>query len=62
MNTPDKQREILAHAEKLRGESQVLKPRWSGRGLWADLNITLTAEDLEENQREMWKSFPRDDI
>jgi len=60
--SPEKQREILAHAEKLRVDSQVLKPRWSGKGLWADLNITLTAEDLDENQREMWKSFPRDDI
>ena len=62
MNAPDKQREILAHAEKLRVESLGLKPRWNGKGLWADLNITLTAGDLEENQREKWKSFPRGDI
>ena len=59
---PDKQREILAHAEKLRSESKLSKPRWSGKGLWAHLNITLTAEEIEENQREMWKNFPRDDI
>ena len=59
---PEKQKEILAHAEKLRGESKIAKPRWSGKGLWADLNITLTAAELEENQREMWKNFPRDDI
>jgi len=26
------------------------------------LNITLTAEEIEENQREMWRNFPRDDI
>ena len=58
----EKQRKILAHAEKLRADSQKLKPRWSGKGLWADLNITLTAEELEENQHEMWKNFPRDDI
>ena len=62
MDTPDNQRKILAHAEELRVDSPVLKPRWSGKGLWADLNITLTAEELEENQREMWKTFPRDDI
>jgi len=62
MDYPENQRKILAHAEKLRGESPVLKSRWSGKGLWADLNITLTAGELEENQREMWKSFPRDDI
>ena len=56
------EQENLEHAEKLRVERQVLKPRWNGKGLWADLNTTLTAEDLEENRREMWNSFPRDDI
>lgn len=60
--SPEKQQELLAHAEKLRNESGPLKPRWSGKGLWADLNITLTAEEIEENQREMWKNFPRKDI
>jgi hypothetical protein len=59
---PEKQQEILAHAEKLRNESKPVKPRWSGKGLWADLKIALTAEEIEENQREMWKNFPRDDI
>jgi len=58
----EKQHEILAHAKKLRGESGPLQPRRSGKGLWADLNITLTAEEIEQNQREMWKNFPRDDI
>lgn len=59
---PEKQQEILVHAERLRSESSVLKPRWSGKGLWAGLNITLTAEEIEENQREMWKDFPRSDV
>ena len=30
------------------------------RGPLGDLNITLTAEEIEENQREMWRNFPRD--
>jgi hypothetical protein len=60
--SPDKQQEILTHAEKLRSESRSSQPRWSGKGLWADLNITLTAEEIEENQRNMWKDFPREDI
>jgi hypothetical protein len=58
----EKQQELLAHAEKLRGESKQLRPRWNGKGLWAHLNIDLTAEEIEENQREMWKNFPRDDF
>ena len=49
---PEKQREVLEHAERLRRQSsKPLTPRWSGKGLWADLNITLTAEEIEENQR-----------
>lgn len=59
---PEKQQEILEHAEKLRRQSKPSTPRWSGKGLWADLNIALTAREIEENQREMWKNFPRDDI
>jgi len=60
--SPEEQQEILEHAEKLRRKSKPSTPRWSGKGLWADLNITLTAEEIEENQREMWRNFPRDDI
>ncbi len=59
---PEKQQEILEHAEKLRRPSKSLTPRWSGKGLWAGLHITLTAEEIEENQREMWKNFPLDGI
>jgi hypothetical protein len=33
----------------------------SGRGLWSDLGIDLTAEDIDEGRREMWKSFLRQD-
>jgi hypothetical protein len=58
----EKQQEILEHAEKLRSQSNPAGPRWSGKGLWADLNITVTAKEIEENQREMWKDFPRNDI
>ncbi|MFN0169178.1 MAG: hypothetical protein ACKV22_22370 [Bryobacteraceae bacterium] len=58
----EKQNEILEHARRLRRESTSVQPRRSGKGLWADLNITLTAEEIEENQREMWKNFPREDL
>jgi hypothetical protein len=59
---PEKQQEILEHAEKLRHQSKSSTPRWSGKGLWADLHIALTAEEIEENQREMWKNFPLDEF
>lgn len=34
--------------------------RWEGH--LGDLNITLTAEEMEEKQRELRRDFPRDDI
>ncbi len=59
----DKQQEVLDHVKHLRDESpQPRKPRKNGRGLWADLNIDLSAEDIDEARREMWKNFPRNDF
>ena len=58
---PEKQKELLEHANQLRKTSPP-KPRKSGRGLWADLHISLSAEDIDEARREMWKNFPRDDF
>jgi hypothetical protein len=58
----DKQLEVLKHASKLRDEAQRRSPFRSVRGLWADLGISLSAEEIEVNQREMWKNFPREDI
>jgi hypothetical protein len=28
------------------------------RCLWADLGISLSPSEIEENRREMWKNFP----
>lgn len=57
---PEKQKDLLEHANRLRADAAPRKPFKSIKGLWADLNITLTAEEIEENQREMWKNFPRE--
>ena len=54
----DKQQEILNHATRLR--SQAAAPRRSAKGLWADLGISLSAEEIDANRREMWKNFPRE--
>lgn len=58
----EKQREVLSHAESLRNDVGKRLPFKSVRGLWADLGVSLSAEQIEENQREMWRNFPRDDI
>ncbi len=58
----EKQQEVLSHATRLREETSPKKPPKSIKGLWADLGISLSAEEIDENQREMWKNFPREDI
>jgi hypothetical protein len=58
----EKQQEILHHATRLRQQTTGKTPLRSVKGLWADLGVSLSAEELKENQREMWKNFPREDI
>jgi hypothetical protein len=58
----EKQQEILSHATRLRDQTTDEKPLRSVKGLWADLGISLSAEEIEANQREMWKNFPRKNI
>jgi hypothetical protein len=59
----DKQEAVLAYAQKLNDKPSTEKPPMMNvRGLWADLNINLTAEDIDEARKEMWKNFPRDDF
>ena len=42
----------------------VSKPvkRKSLYGLWKDLNVHLTTEDIDQARQEMWANFPREDI
>ena len=56
------QQEILEYATRLRVETKVKRPLKSVKGLCADLGVSLSAEEIDEVQREMWKNFPRDDI
>lgn len=59
---PEKQREINDHAKRLRAEATKRPPFKSIEGLGAHLGISVSAEDIERNQREMWRNFPREDI
>ena len=58
----EKQQEVLNHAARLRDEAGRKSPFKSVRGLWADLGISLSPEEIEQNQRDMWRNFPREDI
>jgi hypothetical protein len=55
----EKQQGVLDHVKHLSRRHQVAaEPRKSGLGLWADLNIDVSAEEIDEARREMWKNFP----
>jgi len=58
----DKKQEVLDFVEFLARRSASPKTPASPEGLWADLDITLSAEDIAEARREMWGNFPRDDV
>jgi hypothetical protein len=57
---PEKQKEVLDLVDSLKALDNSKRPRRSLRGLWADLNIHVTEEDLAQARREMWGNFPRD--
>jgi hypothetical protein len=57
---PEKQQEVLDFVDFLNEKNGPKKPRRSLRGLWKDLNIEITEEDIAQARREMWGNFPRD--
>ena len=57
---PDKQKEVLEFVESLKDKDGPHRPLRSLRGLWADLGVEITEEDITEARREMWGNFPRD--
>ena len=57
---PEQQEEVLEFVESLTRKNGSKEPLRNLRGLWKNLNITITDEDIREARREMWGKFPRD--
>ena len=56
----DKQLEVLDFAKVL-ATKEPLRPKLKNvRGLWRDLGITISEEDIAEARKEMWGNFPRE--
>jgi hypothetical protein len=55
-----KQEEVLAYISRLKKEEPRRRPRRSLAGLWADLGVSVSDEDISQARREMWGNFPRD--
>jgi hypothetical protein len=59
---PDAQREVLDFVEFLQDRALRRTPHPSLCGIWSDLGIDLSADDIDEVRREAWAEFPRRDI
>lgn len=60
--SPNQQREVMEFVESLQKGSAEPQHRRSVMGLFSDLNVHITEEDIAEARREMWGNFPREDI
>jgi hypothetical protein len=58
----EKQKEVLDFVEALEKKGDERRPRRSLKGLWADLGVQISADDIAEVRREMWGGFPREDV
>lgn len=58
----EKQKKVLAFVEALELKKRAPRRRHSLKGLWADLGVEVSSEDIDEARREMWGGFPREDV
>ena len=57
-----KQKEVLDFVESLEKKARSKGRRHSLKGLWEDLGVEISAEDIAEVRRETWGGFPRGDV
>jgi len=56
----NRQQELLDFAEFLEQKEAVKKPRVSLKGIWADMNVNISDEDIREARNEMWRGYTKD--
>ena len=55
---PDKQCEAIDFVEYLHKRSSAKDPKCSFKGIWADLGLDVSEEDIAQARSEMWGNFP----
>ncbi len=58
----DKQHQVLDFVEFLQHQSAPKRPRRSLRGVCAELKTDVTEAEIAGTRREMWATFPREDL
>lgn len=56
----NRKQEMLDFAEFLEEKEAKSQPHVSLEGIWADMNVIITEEDIQEARKEMWGNFPRE--
>ncbi len=59
---PDKQQEVLDFLEFLQRKAGTGRSRVRLRGLFSDLGVRISEDDIIAARREMWGQFPREDV
>lgn len=59
---PEKRREVLDFVEFLGRRDRRQTPTEDLYGLWEDLDISISADDIADARREMWGNFPKGDV
>jgi len=57
---PDLQQKAIEYVDSLQIEAQKKTPRVSLKGIWADMNVNITEEDIREARNEMWRGYTKD--
>jgi len=58
--TPDQQREVMNLIDALAKANTNNHHRRSLMGMFSDLNVHITEDDIAQARREMWGKFPRE--
>ncbi len=57
---PDLKQEVSHYIEFLQTKIKNKTPRVSLEGIWANMNVNISEEDIAEARQEMWSNFPRE--
>ncbi len=55
-----KQQEVLDFVQFLKSRNGERRSRRSLKGIWADLKVDITEQDLRDARNEMWRGYTKD--
>jgi hypothetical protein len=60
--SPEEKQQVLDFVTTLVGQKAAQRPRRDLMGLFADLGVHISDEEIAEARHEMWGNFPREDV